>query len=195
MKKVIWKPTTVMGPLPAVFVGCGSMERPNLITVAWTGIVCSDPAMTYVSIRPSRFSHQLIQESGEFTINLASSEMVRKLDACGVYTGAKIDKFKKFSLTPAPCSKITAPGVEESPLTLECKVERMIPLGSHDMFLAKIEAVAVNEELINEKGKLCLNRAHLVTYSHGDYLALGKKLGSFGFSVKKKTKNNQRGKK
>lgn len=196
MKKIIWKPTTVMGPLPAVFVGCGTSERPNLITVAWTGIVCTDPAMTYVSIRPSRFSHRLIQESGEFTINLASADMVKKLDACGVYTGAKMDKFKRFSLTPSPCETIGAPGVEESPLILECKVDRVLPLGSHDMFLAKIQAVEVAEELLNENGKLCLNKAHLITYSHGDYLALGKKLGSFGFSVKKKSKNTtQRGKK
>lgn len=185
-----------MGPLPVVFVGCGTMEKPNLITVAWTGIVNSDPAMTYVSIRPQRHSHKLIEEGGCFTINLATSSMVRKLDACGVYTGAKMNKFEKFSLTPLSSQNIAAPCVQESPLILECKVERKISLGSHDMFLAKIEAVVVEDHLLNEKGKLCLGKADLITYSHGDYLSLGKKLGSFGFSVKKnKAHKQQRGKK
>ena len=192
MSKLNWKGATIMGPLPAVFVGCGTVEHPNLITVAWTGIINSDPAMTYVSIRPGRFSHHLIQESGHFTINLATAQMVRKLDSCGIYTGAKMDKFKKFSLTPQASLHVSAPGVEESPLTLECNVTQCIPLGTHDMFLAKIEGISVDEKLLDAKGKLCLNQANLIAYSHGDYLAMGRKLGHFGYSVKKK--NNHKAK-
>lgn len=190
MSKLNWKSATIMGPLPAVFVGCGTMEKPNLITVAWTGIVNSDPAMTYVSIRPGRHSYQLIKETGHFTINLATADLVRKLDSCGVYTGAKMDKFKKFSLTAQVSVHVSAPTLAESPLTLECTVTQCIPLGTHHMFLAKIEGLSVDESLINDSGKLCLNQARLITYSHGDYLSLGKKLGHFGYSVKKKNHNN-----
>lgn len=181
-----------MGPLPVVFVGCGTMDHPNLITVAWTGIINSDPAMTYVSIRPERHSYELIKKSGQFTINLATTETVRKLDSCGIYTGAKMDKFKKFALTPQESTHIGAPGLKESPLTLECSVTQCIPLGTHHMFLAKIEGLSVEEALINESGKLCLNQAHLITYSHGDYLSLGRKLGHFGYSVKKKNTTKQK---
>ncbi len=191
MGKLNWKSATIMGPLPAVLVGCGTMDNPNLITVAWTGITNSDPAMTYVSIRPGRHSYKLIKETGHFTINLATADMVRKLDTCGVYTGAKVDKFKKFSLTPQESIHVSAPGVAQSPLTLECTVTQCIPLGSHDMFLAKIEGLSVEESLLNEKGKLCLNQARLISYSHGDYLAMGRKLGHFGYSVKKKNNKKQ----
>lgn len=193
MSKVIWKPGTLLSPLPAVFVGCGDMEKPNLITVAWTGIINSDPAMTYVSIRPSRHSHKLIEESGEFTINLASCAMARKLDQCGVYTGAKVDKFKKFNLTPIKSVNLNAPIIDESPLSLECKVRQKLSLGSHDMFLAEILSVDVEDSLINDKGKLCLEKANLLAYSHGDYLALGRKIGSFGYSVKKRNHHTKNG--
>ncbi len=176
----------MLSPLPVVLAGCGTMDNPNVITIAWCGIVNSDPAMAYISVRPSRHSHQLIKKSGEFTLNTVSREMVRKTDSCGVYTGAKVNKFEKFSLTPRTSSQISAPMVEESPLCLECKVTQVISLGSHDLFLAHIVAVQVEDKLINEEGKLQLGKAHLVAYSHGDYMELGKKIGSFGFSVKKK---------
>lgn len=186
MSKVVWKPAALLAPVPAVFVSCGTVDKPNVLTVAWTGIVCSDPTMTYISVRPKRYSYNIIKESGEFVINLASRSMCRALDTCGVLTGAKVDKFKKCSLTAQKASVVSAPLIKESPLSLECKVDRIIELGTHDMFLARVEAVDVDEGLIDENGKLCLSRAGLVAYSHGDYLELGKKLGSFGYSVRKK---------
>ncbi len=191
MSKITWKPGTIMSPVPVTLVSCGTMEKPNAITVAWTGIINTNPAMVYISVRPERYSHKLISQSGEFVINLVTSTMVRKVDMCGVYTGAKIDKFKKFSLTTEQSSQLSAPLIKESPISLECKVEKIMPLGTHDMFIAKIVAVNVEEDLIDNKGKLQLKKAKLVAYSHGDYLELGKKLGSFGYSVKKK-KNIQK---
>ena len=185
MSKVSLKSGALLAPLPVVLVGCGTVEKPNALTVAWTGIVNSDPPMTYVSVRPSRYSHRLIEESGEFTINLPSGNMTRTLDSCGVLTGAKVDKFKKFSLEAVKGTKVEAPIIANCPVSLECKVSQKLSLGSHDMFLATIEAVIVDEELIDEKGKLRLDKAHLVCYSHGDYIALGKKIGSFGYSVRK----------
>lgn len=186
MSKTTWKGTTLLAPIPVVLVSCGTMEKPNAVTVAWTGIVNSHPAMTYISLRKSRHSHEIISKTGEFTINLVSRDLVRKTDSCGVFSGTHCDKFKKFSLTPEKATAIKAPMIKESPVSIECKVERVIELGSHDMFLAKIVSVNVEETLINENGKLQLGKAKLVAYSHGDYLELGKKVGSFGYSVKKK---------
>lgn len=186
MSKVIWKPAALLSPLPIVLVSSGTIEKPNALAVAWTGIINTNPAMVYVSIRPERHSHKLISESGEFVINLVTNSLVRKTDQCGVYTGAKVDKFKKFSLTPERASKVSAPIIKESPINIECKVENVIPLGSHDMFIAKVVAINVEESLINDDGKLELRNAKLVSYSHGDYLELGKKVGTFGYSVKKK---------
>lgn len=186
MKKVTWKPAALLSPVPVVLVSCGTLEKPNVITVAWTGIINTNPAMMYVSVRPERHSHKLISESGEFVINLVTSSLVRKTDQCGIYTGAKINKFKKFSLTPMNATKVVAPIIEECPINIECKVEKVIPLGTHDMFLAKVVAINVDENLISENGKLEMKKAKLVAYSHGDYLELGKKIGSFGYSVKKK---------
>lgn len=184
--KVTWNPAALLAPIPAVMATCGSMENPNIITIAWTGIVNTHPAMTYISVRPSRHSHKLIKESGEFVINLVTKDLVRKADSCGVYTGAKLDKFKKYSLTPERASKVSCPMIAESPVNLECRVTQVIPLGTHDMFLAEIVAVNVEESLLDENGKLCLGRAKLIAYSHGDYLELGRKVGKFGYSVKKK---------
>ncbi len=192
MSKISWKPATLLAPVPVVLVSCGDVEKPNAITVAWTGIVNSHPAMTYVSVRRSRYSHELISKTGEFVINLVTKDLVRKTDQCGVYSGAHCDKFKKFKLTPEKAFKVKAPLIKESPISLECKVEKVIPLGSHDMFLAKILSVNVEEDLIREDGKLELNKTKLVAYSHGDYLELGKKIGSFGYSVRKKHKNIQK---
>ncbi|MEA4832452.1 MAG: flavin reductase family protein [Oscillospiraceae bacterium] len=186
MAKAVWSPATILAPVPVVFVGCGTLEHPNVLTVAWTGIVNSNPAMTYVSIRPQRYSHNIIESTGEFTINLATSSMCRALDSCGVYTGAKADKFRLFGLNPEKGAKVAAPLIKQSPISLECRVTKIIPLGTHDMFLAEIAAVDVDETLIDENGKLCMSKAKLVAYSHGDYLELGRKIGSFGFSVKKK---------
>ena len=186
MSKVVWKPGTMLSPVPVVLVSSGTVDKPNAITVAWTGIVNTNPAMVYISVRPERHSHKLISESGEFVINLVTRDLVRKTDQCGVYTGAKLDKFKKFSLTPEKASHVKAPIIKESPINIECKVEQVIPLGTHDMFLAKIVAVNVDDSLIADDGKLELKKAKLVAYSHGDYLELGKKIGSFGYSVKKK---------
>lgn len=184
--KVTWKPATLLAPVPAVMATCGTVENGNIITIAWTGIVNTHPAMTYISVRPERHSYKLIKDSGEFVINLVTRDLVRKADQCGVYTGAKINKFEKFGLTPEKASVVSAPLISESPVNIECKVTQVIPLGTHDMFLAEIKAVNVDDKLLDENGKLCLGRAKLVAYSHGDYLELGKRVGKFGYSVKKK---------
>ena len=189
MSKVSWKPATLLSPVPVVLVTSGDIKNPNVATVAWTGIVNTHPAMTYISLRPSRHSHEIISKTREFTINLVTRDIVRKTDSCGVYSGAHCDKFKKFGLTPEKSFKTKAPLIKESPVSIECRVEKIIPLGTHDMFLAKILCVNVEENLINEDGKLELSKAKLVAYSHGDYLELGKKIGSFGYSVKKKKKS------
>lgn len=186
MNKITWKPAALLSPVPVVLVSCGNLDHPNALAVAWTGIINTNPSMVYISVRPERHSYKLIKESGEFVINLVTRELVNTTDQCGVYTGAKVDKFKKFSLTPQKCSKISAPLITESPINIECKVEKIIPLGTHHMFLAKVLAVNIDENLISENGKLELKKAKLVAYSHGDYLELGKKIGSFGFAVKKK---------
>ncbi len=186
MSKQVWKPGTLLSPVPVVMVSCGSMEKPNVITIAWTGIVNSNPAMTYISVRPERHSYDIIKKSGEFVINLVTRDLVRRADMCGIYTGAKTDKFKKFKMTPEKASKISAPLIKESPINIECKVDKIIPLGTHDMFLAKIMAVNVDDSLIDDSGKLVLAKSKLVAYSHGEYLELGRKIGKFGYSVKKK---------
>ena len=186
MAKVFWKPGALLCPVPVVLVTCGTVKEANAVTVAWTGIVNSEPPMTYISLCPSRFSHEIISKTGEFTINLVSEGMLRKTDSCGVYTGRKVNKIKTFSLTPEKGQVIAAPTLKESPLSLECRVTEIKPLGSHDLFLAQIVSVDVEEKFVDENGKLDLRQADLVAYSHGDYLKLGRKLGSFGYSVKKK---------
>lgn len=188
MGKVTWKPGTMLYPLPPVMVSCGTMERPNVITVAWTGIVNSDPAMTYISVRPERYSHGLITETSEFVINLTTEPLIWTADYCGVKSGRDIDKFSLPAITAAAASKVSAPMIEESPVSIECRVDSVIRLGTHDMFLSKIVAVNVDEGLLDSKGRLHLERASLVATSHGKYFALGKEVGSFGFSVKKKKK-------
>ena len=152
----------------------------------WCGTICTQPSMVSISVRPERYSHHLIKESGEFVINLPTESLVRAVDWCGVKSGRDVDKFSAMHLTPSPAAKVGTVLVEESPVNLECKVTQVIPLGSHDLFLAEVVAVDVDERLLDESGKLCLNKANLIVYSHGDYLALGRKLGSFGYSVRKK---------
>lgn len=177
---------TLLAPLPAVMVSCGTPEKANVLTVAWTGILNTKPPMTYISVRPTRYSYGIIKESGEFVINLTTSKMVRETDFCGVKSGRDTDKLKKFGLHPAAASAVKAPLIEESPLALECRVAEIKPFGSHDMFIAEILAVNVDDRYIDSKGKINLNQAGLMAYSHGEYFALGRKLGSFGYSVAKR---------
>ena len=188
MSKQSWKGSTLLNPEPPVLVSCGGLETPNLITIGWTGTICTQPSMVSISVRPERFSHHLIKESGQFAINLPTESLVRAVDWCGVKSGRDVDKFAAMHLTAVPAAKVGTVLVEESPVNLECKVTQVIPLGSHDLFLAECVAVDVDERLLDESGKLCLNKAKLIVYSHGDYLALGRKLGSFGYSVRKKKK-------
>lgn len=190
MGKVTWNGGALLAPVPPVMVSCGDSQRSNIITVAWCGTLATHPPMTYISVRPSRYSYNIIKESGEFAINLTTEQLVRAADTCGVYTGAKVDKFARCNLTRETASKISCPLIAESPLSIECKVKEIVPLGSHDMFVAEIVAVDVDEDLLDENGKLCLDRASLAAFSHGEYFALGKKLGSFGYSVRKKKKKN-----
>lgn len=192
MAKIKWKGGALLCPVPPALVTCSDGERDNVLTVAWTGIVNTVPPKTYISVRPSRHSYKIIKESGVFAINLTTRALVRSADYCGVYTGAKVDKFAKCSLTRERASEIDCPIIAQSPLSLECRVTDIIPLGSHDMFLADIVAVDVDESLVDDKGKLHLERAQLAAYAHGDYFALGEKIGSFGYSVKKKHTGKKR---
>ena len=186
-QKVIWPPSTQLAPVPAVLVGCGSAEADwNLITVAWTGIVCSKPPMLSVSVRPERHSHGLIRQSGEFTVNLPTAAMAADVDWCGVVSGRDHRKFAERHLTPLAGSKVAAPLVAECPLGLECRVTQVLELGTHDLFLAEIVAVQVTESWINESGRLELERAGLLSYVHGHYFGLGECIGHFGYSVRKK---------
>ena len=173
-------------PVPAVMVSCGRQgQKPNIITIAWAGTVCSDPAMVSISVRKSRYSYDIIRDTGEFVVNLVTEELTRACDLCGVKSGRDVDKYEQCNLTPSESKEVSAPGIAESPVSIECKVTQVIELGSHDMFLAEVVAVHVDESLLDEKGKLILQKAQLITYSHGEYYSLGKKLGTFGFSVKK----------
>lgn len=190
MSKITWKPGNLVAPVPAAMVSCGNMEKPNIITVAWTGNICSGPAKVYISVRPERYSYGLIQESGEFVINLTTAALVRAADFCGVRSGREVDKFAHLGLTPLPAQELSCPIIGESPVSLECRVTDIIPLGLHDMFLADVAAVQVEEEYLDENGKLRLDKCHLAAYAHGEYFSLGKKVGSFGFSVKKKRKKH-----
>lgn len=183
----LWRPGNMLYPVPAVMVSCGRQgEKANIITVAWAGTICSDPVMISVSIRPERYSYGIIKETGEFVVNLVNNRLVFAADYCGVKSGRDVDKFREMQLTPLPSRQIGAPGIAESPVCLECKVTQVIPLGTHDMFLAQVVGVTVDEQYMDEKGKFHLNSAGLVAYSHGEYFELGKKLGSFGYSVRKK---------
>lgn len=187
MNKQIWKPGNMLYPVPAVMVSCQrANENPNIITIAWAGTICSDPAMVSISVRPSRYSYDIIKETGEFVINLVNKDLTFACDICGVKSGRDVNKFAELGLTPSESVNISAPGIAESPVSLECKVTQIIPLGSHDMFLAEVKSVDVDESLLDETGKFCLNDTDLVAYSHGEYFALGESLGKFGYSVAKK---------
>lgn len=183
---------TLLAPLPAVMISCGTTEKANVMTAAWTGILCTKPPMTYVSIRPSRYSYEIIKEGGEFVINLTTAEMVRITDFCGVKSGRDMDKITKCGLHTEPASRVSAPIISESPLSLECRVTEVRPLGSHDMFIAEIVSVSADSRYIDADGRIALDKAGLMAYSHGEYFALGKKLGTFGYSVRKKKRSSRR---
>lgn len=187
MAKQAWKPGNMLYPVPAVMVSCKREgEKANIITIAWTGTINSTPAMVSISVRPERYSHGIIKDTKEFVINLTTEKLVYAADYCGVKSGKNIDKFKEMKLTPYKSQLIKAPGILESPVNIECKVKEIIPLGSHDLFLAEVVNVNVTEELMQENGKFELNKSGLVMYSHGEYFSMGESLGKFGFSVKKK---------
>ncbi len=186
-RKAEWKPGNMLYPLPAVMVSCQREgERPNIITVAWAGTVCSSPAMVSISVRKERYSHAILSESGEFVVNLVTKDLTFATDYCGVRSGRDVDKFQEMKLTPLASRHVKAPGILESPVNIECRVKQVIPLGSHDMFVAEVEGVTVDEAYMEEGGKFCLNDSGLVAYSHGEYFELGKKIGKFGYSVAKK---------
>ena len=185
-EKVQWRGSALLGPVPPVLVSCGSGESKNVFTVAWAGTICTQPPRVSISVRPSRHSYNLIKESGEFIINLPTEQLARAVDWCGVKSGRDVDKFEAMKLTAAPASQVSCPLVAESPVNLECKVFDVIPLGSHDLFLADVVAVDAAQDLLDETGKLHLERAGLLAYAHGSYYALGKQLGTFGWTVRKK---------
>ena len=189
MAKQHWRPGNMLYPVPAVMVSCGrENEKPNIITVAWAGTVCSDPAMLSVSIRPERYSYEIIKETGEFVVNLVTKDLVFATDYCGVKSGRDVDKYKEMGLTPLASQKVTAPGIAESPVNIECKVVQELALGSHTMFVGEVVNVTVEDRYLNETGKFELNSTGLVSYSHGEYFLLGEKLRKFGYSVQKPEK-------
>lgn len=185
MSKVMWKPGTMVYPLPAIMVSCGTMEESNIITIAWTGTICTDPAMTYISVRPERYSYEMIKKTGEFVINLTTKALAYATDWCGVRSGAQYDKFKEMKLTKEKGNFVSCPMIKESPVSIECRVKEIKELGSHHMFITEVLAVNADEKYLDENGRFCLEKCGLITYSHGQYYSLGENLGRFGFSVKK----------
>ncbi len=192
MSKVIWKPGTFIYPLPVVMVSCGTMEKSNIITVAWTGIINSEKPMCYISVRKERYSHNIIEKSKEFVINLTTKDLVYATDWCGVKTGAKVDKFKEMKLDKEKAKFVKCPTIKQSPVSIECKVKEIKNLGSHDMFIAEIVSIDVDEQYIDKKGAFDITKCNLITYANGKYFALGKQLGKFGFSVQKKSKSKRK---
>ncbi len=188
MSKLKWDGGTLLAPVPPAMVSCGDREKPNILTIAWTGIVNSTPPKTYISVRPQRYSYEILCRTREFMINLTSQSLLRAADYCGIFTGAKVNKFAKCKLTEEYTDSFYCPMIAESPLSLACRVTDIIPMGSHDMFLADIESVFVREDLIDESGKMHLEKAGLIAYSHGEYYALGRRLGKMGLSATKKKK-------
>mgnify|MGYP004667464283 FL=1 len=188
MSKVQWKGGTFIYPIPAVMVSCGTMEKSNIITVAWTGILNTNPAMCYISVRPERYSHDIIKENGEFAINLTTRQLAYATDWCGVKSGRDVDKFKEMKLTKEKANIISVPLIKESPVSVECKVKEIVPLGSHDMFVAEIVAIDADEKYIDEKGAFDISKCDLIAYANGGYYPLEKKIGKFGYSVQKKSK-------
>ena len=188
MSKVMWKPGTFLYPIPAVMVSCGTMEKSNIITVAWTGIINTNPAMVYISVRPERYSHDIIEKSGEFVINLTTNDLAYATDWCGVKSGKDFDKFEKMHLTKEKGSIVKCPMIAEAPVSIECKVKEIKKLGSHDMFIADVLAINADEKYFDKKGAFDISKCNLIAYANGGYYTLGKKVGKFGYSVQKKKK-------
>lgn len=188
VERTMWKSGTFIYPIPAVMVSCGTMEKANIITVAWTGILNTNPATCYISVRPERYSHDIIKKNGEFVINLTNQELAYATDWCGVKTGAKVDKFKEMHLHKEKTNFVKAPLILESPVCVECKVREIVELGSHDMFIADVLSIDVDNKYIDENGSFDISKCNLIAYANGGYYTLGKKIGKFGYSVQKKKK-------
>lgn len=188
MSKVFWNGGTILAPVPPVLVSCGTLESCNVLTIGWTGIINTHPPMTYISVRPSRYSYDIIKNNGEFVINLTTSAMCKEVDFCGVRSGKDLNKIEKCGFHLAKATKIDTPIIEECPISLECVVKDTSNLGTHTMFISEIVGVDIDEKYIDSKGKLNLQQSGLMAYAHGEYFALGRKLGDFGFSVHKKKK-------
>ncbi len=193
MQKRVLKGGAMLAPVPAVMVSVGDESEKNIITVAWCGTLCTIPPKTYISVRPSRHSYEIIKRTGEFVINLVPASLAKTADFCGIYTGAKVDKFEKCSLTAVPCEGVSAPAIDECPVSIACRVSDTVPLGSHDMFIVDVVSVEAAEELFDKAGALHLERAELCAYVHGAYFNLGKEIGKFGFSAAKKKKTKAKG--
>lgn len=191
-KKLAWPGSALLGPVPPVLVSCGEGQSANLITIAWAGTVCTQPPRVSISVRPTRHSYGLIRDSGEFVINLPTVALARAVDWCGVKSGRELDKFSAMGLHAAPASKVGCPLLAESPVNLECRVFQRIPLGSHDLFLADIVAIDVDEALLDGSGRLCLEKAGLLAYAHGEYYSLGRRLGTFGYTVRRRKNSTRR---
>lgn len=192
MSKVTWKPGTFVYPIPAVMVSCGTMEKSNIITVAWTGIINTKPAMVYISVRPERYSYNIIKKNKEFIINLTTKDLVYATDWCGVKTGAKVDKFKEMKLTKEKANFVNCPMIKESPVSIECKVKEIKELGSHHMFIAEVLAINSDDKYIDKNGAFDISKCDLIAYANGGYYTLDKKIGKFGFSVEKKRKKTSK---
>ena len=192
MAKKIWKSGTFIYPIPAVIVSCGDMDKSNIITVAWTGILNTNPAKVYISVRPTRYSYDIIKKTGEFVINLTTKELAYATDWCGVKTGAKVDKFKEMKLTKQKCEFVSAPAIKESPVSIECRVTDIKEFGSHHTFIADVLSIDADEKYIDEKGAFDISKCNLIAYANGGYYELGKKVGKFGYSVEKKKKKPQK---
>lgn len=189
MGKQSWKPGNMLNPVPAVMVSCADREgKPNIITIAWAGTVCTNPPMVSISVRPTRYSYDMIRETGEFVINLVTEPLTRACDYCGVVSGRDVDKFAKTGLTPIPVEGVSVPGIAESPVSIACRVVEERALGSHTMFLAEVVGVTADDRYLDETGRFDINGTGLIMYSHGEYFGLGRKLGKFGYSVQKKSK-------
>ncbi|WP_297085762.1 flavin reductase family protein [uncultured Draconibacterium sp.] len=193
MARTYWKPGTIIYPLPAVMVSCGeNPEEYNIITIAWTGTINSDPPMCYISVRPGRHSYDIIKRTGEYVINLTTEKLARATDWCGCRSGRKYNKWKEMNLTPAPAKLVKAPIIEESPVNIECRVKDIVELGTHHMFVSDVVSVSVDDNYMNEEQAFSFSKANPLVYSHGHYFGMGKKVGKFGWSVEKKKKSGKK---
>lgn len=192
IEKQFWKPGNMVYPVPTVMVSCQSADKPaNIITIAWTGTVCTNPPMVYISVRPERYSYEIIQKSREFVINLTTQKLAKATDYCGVKSGRDVDKWKAMNLHKREAKTVHVPVIQESPINIECKVQQILPLGSHHMFLAEVTNVQVDSAYLDQQGKLHMEKMGMITYAHGEYYTLGELLGKFGYSVQKEKRNKK----